>query len=496
MSGFNRLLKNSVANIINGFSNVILGIVISPFLLQRLSIDSFSIWSLSIQVGAFFALIGFGCQLTVARNITIARERKDINMEHHIIKNGVILSSLGIILCCSLLSFVYNDFYNLFSKAGGVNTSEDRITFLVVAMSFVIGLISSVFSGFFTGIERNDIPAIINLTSRILLGIAIVMSAAYGIKIMSYIYLIINILSYLIIYISYCHFRIPSGPASSKNDDFEHTFRKFFSYFIGISVFNLASFLLIGLNGILVGKYAFDEFAYYSLGMSLVTAAVGFINAAMSPIIQPLVKLSNKSNASHNLNKLLYNLTFTVMWLSIIAIIIAFYIGPYILSIWVGRSISVHVENIFILLITVNLVRLIGAPLGLLYIAQAKQNRIMHYPLLESVISVVLTVILIDAYGMYSVPIGLAISVFIILFIYSFRLLNILDIQSHFIKYKLMFIAYPLFIFLFVIGLVEVREKSIDNASYILDVLSLLALIIGGFSVLRSTKNIKDALEG
>nr|ABX39500.1 Wzx [Aeromonas piscicola] len=494
MSGFNRLLKNSVANIINGFSNVILGIVISPFLLQRLPIDSFSIWNLSIQVGAFFALIGFGCQLTVARNITIAREKKDSIMECHIIKNGIVLSSLGIFLSCLLLTIIYNNFYSIFSKVEGIEASEDKITFFVVAISFVIGLISSVFSGFFTGIERNDIPAMINLSSRVILGILIVMSAQYGIKVMSYVYLVVNILSYLTIYISYSFIRNPLDNKPSK-DDFEYKFGKFFSYFIGISIFNLASFMLVGLNGILVGKYAFNEFAYYSLGMSLVTAAVGFINAAMSPIIQPLVKLSNRSDSSKNLNKLVYNLTCIVMWLSIIAIIIAFYVGPYILSLWVGDSISIHVEKIFISLMAVNFVRLVGAPLGLLYLAQAKQNKIMHYPLLESVTSVVLTMVLISSYGMYAVPIGLAISASLILLIYSFRLLPILGESTYFIKYKLIFLIYPLSIFIFIIGSVEARYENIVIITYMLDILSILALIIGGYLVLSRAKDIKKILE-
>ncbi|MGY3910176.1 lipopolysaccharide biosynthesis protein [Aeromonas piscicola] len=495
MNGFNRLLKNSVANIINGFSNVILGIVISPFLLQRLPIDSFSMWNLSIQVGAFFALIGFGCQLTVARNITIAREKKDVSMEHHIIKNGVILSSLGILFSSVLLIVIYNDFYTFFSKAEGIGTSDDQLTFFIVAISFVIGLISSVFSGFFTGIERNDIPAIINLASRVILGFAIIITAKYGIKAMSYVYLIVNIISYLIIYFSYRLFRIKNMITGFHEKITSNQFGKFFSYFIGISVFNLASFLLVGLNGILVGKYSFNEFAYYSLGMSLVTAGVGFINAAMSPIIQPLVKLSGKGDSVYKLNKLLYNLTFTVMCLSIIAIISSIYIGPYILSLWVGPSISVHVEKIFIFLMVVNLVRLVGAPLGLLYIAQAKQNEIMHYPLMESVISVVLTIYFIGSYGMYSVPFGLAISVCLILLIYSFRLLKILDDYSYFLKYKIIFIVYPITTFLFVIGLVEARGRSIESINYVFDVISLLIVLLGGYSVFIRTKNIKKFLE-
>lgn len=54
MSGFNRLIKNAISNVINGFSNVILGIIISPLLIKILSINDFAIWSLALQVGAFF----------------------------------------------------------------------------------------------------------------------------------------------------------------------------------------------------------------------------------------------------------------------------------------------------------------------------------------------------------------------------------------------------------------------------------------------------------
>lgn len=77
MSGFKRLVKNSISNIINGFSNVILGIVISPFLVKILSISDFAIWSLVLQIGAFFSLLGFSGQLSVARYITLAKAEKN-----------------------------------------------------------------------------------------------------------------------------------------------------------------------------------------------------------------------------------------------------------------------------------------------------------------------------------------------------------------------------------------------------------------------------------
>ncbi|EKR5593941.1 flippase, partial [Escherichia coli] len=71
MSGFKRLLKNSLSNIINGFSNVILGIVISPVLLHNLSKVDFSIWSLTLQVGVLIGIFGIGLQVTVGRFVAL-----------------------------------------------------------------------------------------------------------------------------------------------------------------------------------------------------------------------------------------------------------------------------------------------------------------------------------------------------------------------------------------------------------------------------------------
>lgn len=80
MSGFNRLIKNSIANIINGFSNVILGIVIAPFLVSILSENDFSVWSLNLQFGLFLGLFGVCIQVTVGRFVSeyLATGRKDI----------------------------------------------------------------------------------------------------------------------------------------------------------------------------------------------------------------------------------------------------------------------------------------------------------------------------------------------------------------------------------------------------------------------------------
>ncbi|STQ45009.1 Uncharacterised protein [Ewingella americana] len=169
MSGFNRLIKNSLSNIINGFSNVILGVVISPFLINTLSLHDFSIWSLVIQIGAFFTLLSFTCQISVARFVTLARAELNAKKELLVIKYGIYFSLACTLLSVIVLSYVYNNFFSLFNAIKIDESPYAPGVFLIISLSFVFGLIVSVYNGYFTGIERNEIPAIINLISRVFL---------------------------------------------------------------------------------------------------------------------------------------------------------------------------------------------------------------------------------------------------------------------------------------------------------------------------------------
>ncbi|HIF9447289.1 TPA: oligosaccharide flippase family protein [Photobacterium damselae] len=477
MSGFNRLLKNSISNIINGFSNIILGIVLSPFLLKILSLDDFSIWNLALQIGAFFSLISYACQMTVARYITSAIKKRNKGLKDNVIHKGLILSFYSMIFCFIVIFILFLNFNHIFSQIKPELYLTARYSVALISISFVIGFIGSVFSGYFTGIERNDIPAIINLMSRILLGLVVILVANYGIISMSLAYLIVNILSYFIMYIIY------NRNKSNSSDKNEYIFidnRKFFHYFIGMCGINLSSFLLIGMNGILVGKYAFSEYSYYSLSMVLVMASVGFINAALMPTMQPMIRCYDDEK---KINDLLLNLTFFVLLVIFIVIVIVMYISPFILKLWVGDDIANKMFLIFMSLLTVNLVRLIGLPLSLFYLAKAKQNEIIYLPFFEGIISIGITLLLINKTGMYAVPLGLVIAVVVIFIIYSFRLVNILN-EKYRIFYRIIFIIYPIM----VIGYVFLNIKFLSH-NYI-GSLILIPIFIFSFFKIKTLKKL------
>ncbi|WP_318447947.1 oligosaccharide flippase family protein [Photobacterium leiognathi] len=480
MSGFNRLLKNSISNIINGFSNIILGIIISPFLLKILSLDDFSIWNLALQIGTFFSLIGYACQMTVARYITTARKKEDINLEKDVIRKGVILSIISIFFCLFIIFFCFINFSSFFHQIKPELFTTARYCVALISLSFVIGFFGSVFSGFFTGCERNDIPAIINLLSRILLGVVVIFIAKFGIVYMSIAFLTINILSYFSMYIFYMKNIHKSNSLDNKIN--EHvSIRKFAHYFMGMCGVNMSSFILIGMNGVLIGKYAFSEYSYYSLSMVLVTAAVGFISSALLPTMQPMIRFYDNET---KINNLLYELTVFVSLFIFILLVLSIYVSPFFLKLWVGTTVADKTLMIFLSLLSVNLVRLIGLPISLFYFAKAKQNEIIYLPFIEAVISIAITIILVNKFSVYAVPISLFIAAVIIFIIYSFKLVYIVGEKYRFF-YRVLFLIYPIVI----LGYMYL------NVSYILNSYIGLIIVIPLFLLLlRKIKSIKNIL--
>ncbi|HDW3268077.1 TPA: oligosaccharide flippase family protein, partial [Enterobacter ludwigii] len=221
------------------------------------------------------------------------------------------------------------------------------------------------------------------------------------------------------------------------------SFGCFLNYCLGVFVFNLSTFLIVNLNSVLVGKFAFKEYAYYALSITLVTAVVGFLNAAITPVLQPLVKMVHADD-KNKLDRFVYMLSQTLFYLTFFILIANFVIGDYIMKLWVGDNVAIMTYPIFSLLLLTNLTRLISSPLGLVYLAKGKQNEIMYLPLLEGIVSVALTYAFVKTYGIYASAISLGISTILIMLIYSFKLIDISAIETSKGRYRLLLAGGPL----------------------------------------------------
>ncbi|ELH8610920.1 hypothetical protein Q8V93_004721 [Enterobacter asburiae] len=165
------------------------------------------------------------------------------------------------------------------------------------------------------------------------------------------------------------------------------------------------------------------------------------------------------------------------------------------MELWVGYDVAILTYPIFSFLLLTNLTRLIGSPLGLVYLAKGKQNEIMYLPLLEGVVSVVLTYVFVSKYGIYASAISLAISTALIMLIYSFKLIGISAQEGSRLRYRSLLAGGPLVLFTIIPSIMKVKMNITDGTEYILFSTSMFVLLVlTAIFILKNTIKIKHIL--
>ncbi|MFM5414435.1 MATE family efflux transporter [Aeromonas dhakensis] len=482
MSGFNRLLKNSVANIINGFSNVILGIVISPFILANLSLEQFSVWSLILQAGIFISLLGFGSQIAVGRYTSLAKFTKNESEFEAVMSNALVLSLVSLFLSFITIAVVVSNFSFFMPQLVHGNEDEYKLSFIIVCLSFSFGLISSVFSGYFTGIERNDILALVNLTSRVFLGIIVVISSKYGLLPMAITYLLVNIFSYAVIFLCFkrkerkrVSLRISSG------------MRSLLSFCGGLAIWNMAQYFISGTGGFIVGKYDVSNLAYYMLALTMINAIVGVIGALINPIIQPIVKL-NSLQRKDDVDKLVITLSFLFGLFIIVGVNISHYISEFVLSIWIGIDKAEQTNIIFNYLLVAFAIRMVISPYGMKMVSEGRQLSISHYPLAEGVLNFILSIYFVIKYGALGIAYATTCAALVLMLAYIYRYTLDCNLDKKYILVSTSFFIIPLAAVINVFFLES--SKLYSNAQTVMIIQSLVLIPVAIF-IIRGIKDVK-----
>ncbi|MDM5053149.1 hypothetical protein OB956_02450 [Aeromonas dhakensis] len=482
MSGFNRLLKNSVANIINGFSNAILGIVISPFILANLSLEQFSVWSLILQSGIFISLLGFGSQIAVGRYTSLAKFTKNESEFEAVMSNALVLSLVSLFLSFITIAIVVSNFSFFMPQLVHGNEGEYKLSFIIVCLSFSFGLISSVFSGYFTGIERNDILALVNLTSRVFLGIIVVISSKYGLLPMAITYLLVNIFSYAVIFLCFkrkerkrVSLRISSG------------MRSLLSFCGGLAIWNMAQYFISGTGGFIVGKYDVSNLAYYMLALTMINAIVGVIGALINPIIQPIVKL-NSLQRKDDVDKLVITLSFLFGLFIIVGVNISHYISEFVLSIWIGIDKAEQTNIIFNYLLVAFAIRMVISPYGMKMVSEGRQLSISHYPLAESVLNFILSIYFVIKYGALGIAYATTCAALVLMLAYIYRYTLDCNLDKKYILVSTSFFIIPLAAVINVFFLES--SKLYSNAQTVMIIQSLVLIPVAIF-IIRGIKDVK-----
>jgi O-antigen/teichoic acid export membrane protein len=399
------IIKNASANVFRIGVSALVALLLPPLLARTLSGNVYNTWALIIQLSVYVGFLDFGVQTAVGRFVAYVGERGNTQERNQIISTAFVL-----LLGSSCLAFVFIIFLawqlpNLFHAIPGFLQKDARIALLLVGGSLALGLPASVFIGAFIGLQRNEVPVVIIVGSKLLGAIltALVVYMQGSMVLMATVMAFSNLVSYIIQGIlAYC--LIENLQISRHFVSFQEG-KRIALYCLGLSVWSFGMLLVSGLDTAVVGLFDFSSVANYTIANTLINFIIQLQSAIFSVFIPTAAVLSIHNNAEW-LGKLLVSLTRYGIFILIVMGMPLIIGAEFILSVWVGSAYAENTTILLQILVIANIIRLSGLPYTTLLIGANQQHLVILSPLVEGVANLIVSIIAAIFWGAVGVAIG------------------------------------------------------------------------------------------
>jgi O-antigen/teichoic acid export membrane protein len=376
------LVKNAAANVVRGSASAVVAVVTPLFLVRLMSVDSYGVWSLVLQLSAYVGYLDFGIQTAVGRFVAHSNEKSDEAQRDGIVSTSfAALTVIGAVVLLASFGVAFL-FPHVFRHMPSALVGDAGVAFVLVASSLAIGLPASVFNGIFIGLQRYEVPAAIIGGSRIFSALLIILVVRSGgdLARMGLAVAAVNLASYALQYLLYkkmaptVHFsaRLVSWRAG----------RELFDYCFSLTVWSFAMLLVNGLDLSLVGYFQFEKLAYYAVAATAVTFLAGLQNAVFGVLIPSTAVLQARGD-SKELGRVMVTATRYGVFLLLLTGLPLILTAKSILTLWVGPAYAISGERILQILVAANLIRLSAAPYVMTLIGTGQQRLVIVTPLME-----------------------------------------------------------------------------------------------------------------
>ena len=400
-----RFVKNAVANLGRGSAAAVVALLLPPILVRHMTAASYAVWVLVLQTAAYVSYLNFGLQTAIGRYVAFAKERGDGDLRDSVFSTafaGLCGAALLSLVCLAIAAAGVPE---LFPSVPATLVSQMRLALLVVGFSMAAELPASAWNGVFIGMERYDVPALTVGGARLLSAIGVVAAALTGHSIvtMAVAMAVTNLVSYLAQYLALRH----TAPEVRFRPDLvrRSTAQELYGYCLGLTVFAFSTFLVTGLDLVLVGRFQFSMVTSYSVSASMIALIAGLLGAVIN-VILPHSAALHARHRSDELGELVISSTrLGVLLLILTGVPILLYAEP-ILRLWIGPQYLPAGAPVLAILIIANIIRLIGLPYSVILVAAGQQRYIIISPLAEGFSNLIASVVLGSLFGGIGIALG------------------------------------------------------------------------------------------
>ena len=387
--------------------NVVVGILLSPFILHRLGDTAFGIWVLIFSVTGYYGLFDLGIRSSVVRYVSKFTATNDTEDLTKVLNTSLFTyTCIGVFtLVVTLVVSVYVE--RLFHIPADYQSTARKLLLLVGA-SVAVGFPLGIFAGVLEGIQKFYILYGTNIASTLMRAALIVffLSRGYGLITVALITVVLPLITSIIRGI--IALRLLHTPLGLRYVD-RAIFREMANYGGITFMIILAGRLKFKTDEIVIGTFlSAAAITYFNIGARIVDYAVEVVTS-LSAIFVPMSSQSEAKGDLARLRKIFIagnrSCAFIILPISAILIIL----GKSVIEVWVGAK-YVQASYPVLLIFTISCtLMLVQSTSGRMLFGMGKHRTWAIVSLIEGVANLTLSIILVRPYGIIGDSLGTAI---------------------------------------------------------------------------------------
>ena len=360
-----KILRNTFFNSIGRFWGMLISVALTPYVLSRLGLGRFGIWSLILTITAYLELFDLGTRTAFVKYVAEYHAQEEYGSLNDLITTGLVTNLVVVVLVVGLIVPLNGEILHFFNIPLSVR-GEARFTLLAVATSLVILLTSYAFRGVVKGLQRMDIINLIVIATSIpnVVGTVLSLELGYGLRGLALNRVVVSIIEGGLVAV-YSFKLLPQLRVSVSHLSIGEL-RRLLKYGLRIQVTNLGGWAGLHLDKVLIARFlSLDLVALYELGFKVAYMATFLPLVLVSAFVPAISEL--KAKGAEVLIKRLYDRG--SKYLILIAVPMVFFVAlnaPLILEVWVRSTAreSIWAVQLLSLAFGVNLLTAVGTTIS------------------------------------------------------------------------------------------------------------------------------------
>lgn len=401
-----RIIKNVLMNWIAVAATVLAGFLMSPFLVRHLGDSVYGVWILIGSLVGYLGLLDFGITPSILKYIAEYRARNDQEAINRVVSGAfAVFSILGIVslLVSLVIAFSFNNIFNT-----PLSDNVAAAVVILAGINLAITFPALVFIGVLRGYQRYDIDASITAITIVLrsLLLVVLIRKGYGIMALAGATLIFDMLR--LAYLVRAAYRLNPDIRIARAYVERNEMRRLFGYSAYVFVMIVGKQMIFYTDSIVIGLFlTTSAVTAYFVASRLVTY-LQMLVSEMVGVLTPTTSDLAARNDQDGIKELLIVSTKYMLLIALPASAVFFVMGGDFITLWMGPSFAGSATILTILTIA-TLAHLIEMPADTILLGLGKHRVVAGFLFLQSIINLILSVMLVRAFGIKGVALGTAI---------------------------------------------------------------------------------------